>query len=310
MKGIMKCMAWALVCVGGLALAPIGPWWLEYFRHFLVQIALCSGAFAILFCLRKQWRWTTAFLVLGAVQMGLVTESLGGPEHVIAQQGDLKLISANVLTSNPDAQALLDWVRQEDPDLLVLLEVNATWLEKLAPLHAQFPYREDHPRGDNFGIALWSRVPMEAKSDWIGEVEIPSIQATFQGDPAFALFAIHPLPPMNRAMVHSRNRQLEAIGELVMASELPVLVVGDMNTTPWSEAMSRFKAQTELLPARTSWVSTWPVAMPFLGIPIDHVLVSESLGVVSCERGPDIGSDHWPLLTRFRVEEQSPPPER
>jgi endonuclease/exonuclease/phosphatase (EEP) superfamily protein YafD len=310
MKGLMKCMAWALVFVGVLALAPIGPWWLEYFRHFLVQIALCSGVFAILFATRKQWRWVVAFLVLGGVQMGLVAESLRGPEHVVAQEGDLKLISANVLTSNPDAQALLDWVRQEDPDLLMLLEVNATWLEKLAPLQTQFPYREDHPRGDNFGISLWSRIPMEANSDWIGEAQIPSIHATFQGEHPFALFAVHPLPPMNRAMVNSRNRQLHALGELVMASELPVLVAGDMNTTPWSLSLSEFKAQTNLHPARTSWVSTWPVAMPFLGIQIDHVLVSESIGVVSCERGPDIGSDHWPLLTRFRVEEQSPLPER
>lgn len=55
-------------------------------------------------------------------------------------------------------------------------------------------------------------------------------------------------------MVNSRNRQLQAIGELVVANELPVLV--------------------------------------------------------ACDKGPDIGSDHWPLLTRFRVAEQSPPPKR
>jgi len=310
MKGIIKLMAWGLVLVGAFALAPIGPWWLEYFRHFLVQIAVCHGVFAILFALRKQWRWTGALLLLGAIQIGMVGFSLRGPGHVVAQSGDIKLISANVLTSNPDAQALLDWVAQEDPDLLILLEVNATWLKKLAPLHGQFPYREDHPRGDNFGISLWSRIPMEAKSDWIGEVEIPSILATFQGENAFALFAVHPLPPMNRTMVNSRNRQLQAIGELVVASELPVLVAGDMNTTPWSLALSEFKTQTNLHPARTSWVSTWPVAMPLLGIQIDHVLVSEKLQVVSCERGPDIGSDHWPLLTRFRVAQQSSPPKR
>lgn len=160
MKDIIKWMAWALVLVGAFVLAPVGPWWLEYFRHFLAQIAVCSGVFAILFALRKQWRWTTAFAFLGAAQIGLIALSLRGPEHVVKQSGDIKLISANVLTSNPDAQALLDWVRQENPDLLILLEVNTTWLKKLAPLHEQFPYREDYPRSDNFGISLPGRASL------------------------------------------------------------------------------------------------------------------------------------------------------
>lgn len=310
MNVLFKMMAWALAIVGVFSLAPIGPWWLEYFRHFLVQISVCSGAFAILFILRKNWRWTAALLLLGVMQIGLALLSLHGPEHVAPQDGDLKMISANVLTSNSDAQTLLDWIVQEDPDLLILLEVNQTWLKNLAPLHAQFPFREDLPRSDNFGISLWSKRPMEAQSEWIGEVDIPSIRATFAGDQAFTLFAIHPLPPMNRAMVDSRNRQLAAIGQLAIESDLPVLVAGDLNTTPWSRALRDFKAQTNLHPARTAWTTTWPVAIPYLGIQIDHVLISECVQVVSCERGPDIGSDHWPLLTRFHVPTLPPGPGR
>jgi endonuclease/exonuclease/phosphatase (EEP) superfamily protein YafD len=39
--------------------------------------------------------------------------------------------------------------------------------------------------------------------------------------------------------------------------------------------------------------------MPFLGIPIDHCLVSPSLTVRSHRRLQNFGSDHWPVLARI-----------
>lgn len=296
----LRVLAVLLAAAGLCALLPIGPWWFELLRHYLVQIAACSWMAMVVFLFLRERKWAAPFLVLGIWQTWFVLASLQGPEHLEAREGDLKLLSANVLTSNADPRPLLDLVAAEQPDLLLLLEVSEGWLEKLAPLHAQFPHRLDHPRGDNFGISVWSRIPMDAAAVWIGGEEIPSIVASIHGDHAFTLFAIHPLPPARKRMARSRDRQLNAIAERVRKTEGPVLVAGDANATPWSEPMLRFREQTGLRTARTSLVATWPTSAPPLGIQIDQVLVSGGLEVVSCIRGVDIGSDHWPLVTRFR----------
>lgn len=294
-----------VVCLMALALE--GPWWLEYARHFMVQLTVCCGVGSLVFAFRRSKVWALILLSLGVWQATVMWSALDGPEHVEPLGGDLKLLSVNVLTSNQNPQPLLDLIAEERPDLLVLLEVNQMWLDMLRSLHEKFPYRAEQARGDNFGIALWSRIPMEAKTEWIGPVEIPSIRAHFgEVEVPFTLFAIHPLPPMNKRMVLSRNRQLTAVAEQINRVSHPVLVAGDANATPWSHALLDFRSQAGLRPARTSLTATWPTYFAPMGIQIDHVLATTGIEVVSCERGPDVGSDHWPLLTRFRSAQVLP----
>lgn len=299
---LLRLLGVGLLMTGVMSLLPPGPWWFEYARHFLVQLSACCAIGGLVFAWRRQKLWAGLLWAVAALQVFAVVDALGGPSHVAAEDDDLKLLSVNVLTSNRNPQPLLDLVAEEQPDLLILLEVNQMWLDMLRSLHADFPYRAEQARGDNFGIAVWSRIPMEAKAEWNGPVEIPSIRASFPGqDPPFTLFAIHPLPPMNRRMVQSRDRQLHAVAREILKETHPVIVAGDANTTPWSFAMREFRTEADLHPARTSLTTTWPTGFPPLGIQIDHVLGSEGIAFVSCERGPDIGSDHWPLLTRFRA---------
>jgi endonuclease/exonuclease/phosphatase (EEP) superfamily protein YafD len=40
---------------------------------------------------------------------------------------------------------------------------------------------------------------------------------------------------------------------------------------------------------------------PVPGIPIDHVLVTPDLVPLRVERGPDVGSDHFPLFVELAL---------
>jgi endonuclease/exonuclease/phosphatase (EEP) superfamily protein YafD len=41
---------------------------------------------------------------------------------------------------------------------------------------------------------------------------------------------------------------------------------------------------------------TWPADTSYARIAIDHLLVSDGIVVFDLHRGPDVGSDHLPLI--------------
>jgi endonuclease/exonuclease/phosphatase (EEP) superfamily protein YafD len=48
---------------------------------------------------------------------------------------------------------------------------------------------------------------------------------------------------------------------------------------------------------------TWPNFNPLLWIPLDHVLHSTCLAVRDRIIGPDVGSDHYPVIVDFSLRQ-------
>jgi endonuclease/exonuclease/phosphatase (EEP) superfamily protein YafD len=73
-------------------------------------------------------------------------------------------------------------------------------------------------------------------------------------------------------------------------------VVGDLNATPWSSGLRIATASglgfRSLQPA---WTPTWQAGSVF-AIPIDHALGTAPLVITRRMVGPDLGSDHRPLV--------------
>jgi endonuclease/exonuclease/phosphatase (EEP) superfamily protein YafD len=111
------------------------------------------------------------------------------------------------------------------------------------------------------------------------------------------LVALHAAPPI-RARGAYRARQLEIAARLASAAAGPVVLLGDLNCTPWSPAFDRLQAAAGLRDSGRGrgLHPTWLSAMPFIGLPIDHVLVGPGIGVRGRRVGPDIGSDHRPVV--------------
>ncbi len=70
--------------------------------------------------------------------------------------------------------------------------------------------------------------------------------------------------------------------------------------TPWTPAFAWLDTNgwRRASGLRPSWGST-------LGIPIDHVLATSHWRAASQQRGPELGSDHWPLLVELNLPEQA-----
>jgi endonuclease/exonuclease/phosphatase (EEP) superfamily protein YafD len=62
--------------------------------------------------------------------------------------------------------------------------------------------------------------------------------------------------------------------------------------------MSRLRDSREGFGIQPTWLSNKPLFM----VPIDHVLVSEGINIHKRFTGPDIGSDHRPVIVDFSPE--------
>jgi endonuclease/exonuclease/phosphatase (EEP) superfamily protein YafD len=149
-------------------------------------------------------------------------------------------------------------------------------------------------RGDNFGVALLSRVPWsDARTLYLGDGGLPSVEARLQlQGRELMIVGTHAMPPMGGISTRLRDGQLQALADHVRGAGLPTLVVGDFNATPWSSglrhAMSSGLRYRSLQPP---WAPTWRARSVF-AIPIDQALCTAPLVVRDRRTGPDVGSDH------------------
>jgi len=285
----------ALLAFGG------SRWWLlDLLTHFRPAYGLAllgAAALALVVARPRVAAVLTAVLVVNTVPMvSAVPETTDAPVGV-----PLRVLVSNVEQTNPDHRAVAELIAAARPDLVALVEVDRTWLDALGPSLDGLDHAVEVPRSDWFGVALRSRWPLT-------DVEVvdapgpasPWIVATLEVEgaaPATVVVA-HPHPPVTRDRAAARDAQLEAIGRRLAATTGPRLVVGDLNATPWSTPMARLLEQAglEVAGGPLGPRGTWPSRLPLLRLPIDHVLHDPEMRIVRHELGPDVGSDHRPIV--------------
>jgi len=273
-------------------------WALDLLSHFRWQyLCLCLGLVAWALFRRRQVLLVVAMstLLLNGWLIGSL--ALQTSQYRVPQGDRLRVVSLNVLTSNSNKEDVLEYLRQKKPDVIFLMEVDAGWAQALQALRSDYPHGLVRDQTDNFGVALLSRVPLRDVQLFITHgSDMPSIHASlnYEGRDLIIL-GTHPLPPMNGGMARSRDAQLRGVADWVRQSPVPVLVMGDLNATPWSHGMRVLRAGNSLAyrcpdPA---WQPTWNPNTPF-AVPIDHALCTPPLIIASRKIGPDVGSDHRP----------------
>lgn len=53
---------------------------------------------------------------------------------------------------------------------------------------------------------------------------------------------------------------------------------------------------------------TWPTFNPLMLIPLDHCLYSSGIEIMARQTGPQVGSDHFPVIVDFVIREDSGQP--
>jgi len=200
------------------------------------------------------------------------------------RRGEVAILMANVQRLNPEMQPFLRLIHLETPEVFVVQELDHAWEEAINTRFGRdYPYRVTEPSDGTFGIGLWSRSPIldsEIVHDPVSKAPIISARV-FLDTGVIKIVSTHIFPPaMYDYSDDFRRSQFETLASLV---DERTIVIGDMNTTPF-QRVSVGKAYLR------EFVSTWSV------IPIDHAYATPDVDWVNLRRGPDINSDHRPII--------------
>jgi endonuclease/exonuclease/phosphatase (EEP) superfamily protein YafD len=216
----------------------------------------------------------------------------------------LKVASANVFFGNSDMGRLIEWIAREAPDIVVLQEVTPSAAMQLRQLTA-YPHMLISDAPEPFALALLSRLPFSTVEAVEWTLELPGQKLSYRATISWhgrdiAVAAVHLAAPTEPGYRLQRDSLLEDTARWAALSNVPVVVAGDLNATPWSRGLKR-AAEIGLRRA-TSLMPTWPAVTQYsMVIPIDHVLASIDWVVVARKRGPDFGSDHRPVVVTLEL---------
>ncbi|MDV6030797.1 MAG: endonuclease/exonuclease/phosphatase family protein [Phycisphaera sp. RhM] len=254
---------------------------------------------------RVAWIVAVCFMVHVA---SMFAQLIPNPISAAAGEPSLRVMTLNVLTSNRSYRQVLDEIREVDPDVVAILELSRGLDDFLTDqLSAEYPHVLTRPQDHgNFGIGVYSKHPFADANAFELNESIKSIEVECLG---CRLIATHPLPPMGADQFGSRNEHLQLLAERLgrphkRAAAQPIIVMGDLNVTPWSPHFGEFERRSGLRRARQGLAiaPTWYASgssFP-MGLVLDHILISRSLECASYRVGPDIGSDHRSVSVELR----------
>ena len=275
-------------------LSPTAAWVLDLAAHWqLIYLAGLSIGVSIAVFGKLQWS-----LLLFLLPLPWLTAWPMAPDRV-GDGPELVVMAANVSAGNADPAPLIDWIRSEQPDVVTIVEISDGFAKNLR-LDETFPYQVVSPRSDPFGLALLSQHPIldyQIIHDDRGVQRI-EVKLSWRGN-VVTVVAFHPMPPLTPVDHIRRNEDLAMLASRL--ADTPAVILGDFNATPWS---STFAAPAHAgFRLAGGYSPTWPAAWGgFMGLPIDNVLLSRQWSATQREIGPDVGSDHLPVLTRIALD--------
>lgn len=259
-------------------------------------------------------RWVGVLVVLGGIGYVVASMMVAPGKSAAAAEPYLRVVTYNVLQGSVDPDRLREELAALKPDVIVLEECAARcgrikrWDEyetRIQPYGTDTAILSPHP----LAVAIPDKQdPAVRLSNASVRVELLLPDAS--GTPrAVAVYGIHPSSPHTRQDWRERNASLARYAELARhdAADRPVIVAGDWNTPPLSPHYHRFLEMSGLVATdRSLWPATTryfrELGLPtFVGGTVDRVVTSREFRAVASRIGPDLGSDHLPVIVDLEL---------
>ncbi|WP_409432247.1 endonuclease/exonuclease/phosphatase family protein [Litorimonas sp. RW-G-Af-16] len=223
----------------------------------------------------------------------------------------IRLMVGNVLMENSEQEAYLSQIKDISPDILFLVETDAAWRSALSELEAEYPHTYMLPLPDFNGMLFYSRYPiLNVQERYFIQDHIPSLTIDLDVGHSQALrfYGVHPRPPRPEDDTSDLDAELNLVANEVGHLAGPVIVTGDLNDVGWSSTTKKFLRMSGLLDPRhgRGLFNSYNAKNPIVRWPLDHVFHSKHFSLIDMKRLKACGSDHFPLLINFALNDPKP----
>ena len=295
----------SLVSLGGLLSAY--HLLFDLLAHFRIQyIVLILGLVCLAFGLRRCWIALILFLCLSIHAHEVITSQLPADLVADADGPAIRVMSSNLLASNTQYEEYGRYIFDIDPDIIVFQEYTRAWAKALESSLLEYEHRLSIQHNSPFSIAIFSKLPFHRVGDEsLANARRPSVDVVVSiANSELRIIGTHPPPPMSQQLFTERNEMLQALADVTKNQLEPLVVLGDLNTTPWSYHFRELIRNGQLLDGRRGLgiLPTWPSRFIPLQIPIDHVLLNDGVRVVNMQTSTGLSSDHRTIWADLQLK--------
>lgn len=298
-----------LLAITGLILTLWGGrhWYLAGAAYW-VPVYFAAALLGFLGCLLGGGRgWLAAGLLGILASAGLLAPGYFPPPNPApaGQQPNLRILQFNTYKHRSNPDALIKFVHETSPGIILFQEFDEEWEAALKPLETLYPHHVSFPRypGGGPDLGQYWRKDTSLPQPLV-EAGIPAVTTTFMiNQRPVQIFNVHTAAPFSPRRARHHQEQMTALALHLRRTSSPVIVAGDLNTTPWSRLYQELLRHSGLVSARQGFgiLGSWPSFFGFLRVPLDQILVSPDIKVIQCRVGPGLGSDHRPILTDLYI---------
>ena len=312
-------------------------WWLAFlgnFTPFYFIPLLVLLPLALILRARRSVLLMLPVLVIGLLIFG--REYL--PKAQAAAGDDaksLRLISFNVWGDNHNPTLIEDWLKTQDADVVVTVEMPPAWANGIPSLKQTYPYQIQRIAPTIYkSSTILSRRPIisseefnlsadGADSQQRVVVDVDGQQVAIYGIHLYVPFGDQAQVALPHAVPHAlssnkllfyddteRDAQIHALIARLKTEPLPYIVAGDFNTSDQSLIYNDLAAVMgdSFREVGTGLGTSWP-AFHAYGFPrllpplvrIDYIWHSSQFRALEAAQGPYLSSDHLPLLARLAL---------
>lgn len=278
-------------------------WWLDVLANFRAQYVVTLAILGGIVVLSRWKKSGIAILAVCLVNLVFVAPLyFGSPGKSDPAAPHLLVLSFNLLSTNEDYNEVIDYIESVDADLVFLHEASRPW--EVALEAANLDYEIIRARSDNliFGTVILARDEVEAVSHGFAEAQPRAVAINYQPDGwpvPVQVLSSHTLAPTTEERAGLRDAQLAFAAGWAAEQSGAYFVVGDLNATPWSWPFRHLLAEGRLRNSQIGFglqPSFSATSFALLRVPIDHLLHSDIIRIRDRRLGPNLGSDHFPLV--------------
>lgn len=218
----------------------------------------------------------------------------------------LKVLTANLYADNARAGSVVTGIVAAQPDVVAFEEFSNVTAPGIvaSTLSASYPYRFLSPRNSPDGMALYSRLPLEATDRLVlaGRQVIRATVVTDRGP--VTVVVVHTVSPVSARASSAWSAQLRGVESMLETIPGPMIVLGDFNATlgnrEFPDLLRSAHLQDVLDATGRGYAMTWP-ANRFLPpyVRPDHVLAGRGVVPLGGHTVAVPGSDHRGIVAEL-----------